>query len=51
MVIEKQNPNTFTTEFSFFFNPNKHFHITIALVIKFSGFIYSWVLLWNLYIT
>lgn len=43
MVIEKQNPNTFTctTELSFFFNPNKHFHITIALVIKFSGFIYS----------
>lgn len=29
MVIEKQNPNAFTTELSFFFNPNKHFHISI----------------------
>lgn len=53
MVIEKQNPNTFTTELSFFLTQINIFIYGkyIALVIKFSGLIYSWVLLWNLYIT
>lgn len=49
MVIEKQNPNTFTTEF--FISYETFSYKYIALVIKFSGLIYSWVLLWNLYIT